>query len=806
MFDARKILCLTLLANAAAYAGTPAPPPVQNPRVPTGAFRMHAPGFEVTPLPVKLTNINNVAYGPDGRLYCAGYDGRIHVLSDSDGDGLEDRAEIFWNKSGDILCPIGMVVNKDGVFVCTQGRIARLRDTSGDGIADECVTVASGWSEKVPGYLNRRVDDCIGLAIDTEGNYYIGLGTANYENPYVLDKTTKDNPKYDRKHVRGSMLKISADGKTREILSTGLRFTVGIEINRHGDLFCTDQEGSTWLPTGNPYDELIHIVKDRHYGFPPRHEKWLPDVFDEPSTVDIGPTHQSTCGFRFNDAVNGRKLFGPEAFADNVFITGQSRGKLFRAQLAKTAFGYVGRPSVLASIGMLPTDLTFSSAGAMVMACHSGRPDWGNGPNAEGTLFKIKSAPMVPVPAAVWAASPLEVRVTFTAPIDPKLVANISISGGKYAREGDHLEPFRPGYAVVKLEQAAPRHKLAIRGTQLSEDRRELRIATAPHPWHSSYSLSLAATTPAEEAKESFELAYNFYGVEAQWFDANATEPAWSGWLPHLDLDASRGLTVGSNSHDNLWAALKKPGRLVLRSTLTSTWDKTVVLLQSPQSLKIRLDGKDVSAAPMRSEIPLPGGGAAIEIELPTGGEKPTALSAGFRCESDTRERPLFLYQQTVPWAPHTPAPVAEKIVDDPQLAGGDPAKGRAIFFGEGKCNACHTIHGEGSNVGPDLTNQSSRHREAIHRDIVEPNATINPDYLAYLVQLKDGRRLEGTLQTFGTEKIKVMDATGKGEELLMSDVKNLKQSKLSFMPEGFKDLGVEKLRDLLAFLTEKKQ
>jgi putative heme-binding domain-containing protein len=202
--------------------------------------------------------------------------------------------------------------------------------------------------------------------------------------------------------------------------------------------------------------------------------------------------------------------------------------------------------------------------------------------------------------------------------------------------------------------------------------------------------------------------------------------------------------------------------------------------------------------------VPLPPAGGSLELTLPTGGEKPCALSAGFRFETDTRERPLFLYQQSLPWTPPTPAPVAVKIVEDPQLAGGDPQKGRAIFFGEAKCNACHTIHGEGASVGPDLSNQFSRQREAILRDIVEPSATINPDYLAYLVQLKDGRRLEGTLQTFGTEKIKVMDATGKGEELNMSDVKSLKQSKLSFMPEGFKDLGMEKLRDLLAFLTSK--
>jgi len=70
-----------------------------------------------------------------------------------------------------------------------------------------------------------------------------------------------------------------------------------------GDLFVTDQEGATWLPNGNPFDELLHIQPGRHYGFPPRHPRHLPDVIDEPSLFDYAPQHQSTCGLTFNEHI-----------------------------------------------------------------------------------------------------------------------------------------------------------------------------------------------------------------------------------------------------------------------------------------------------------------------------------------------------------------------------------------------------------------------------------------------------------------------------------------------------------------------
>jgi hypothetical protein len=44
---------------------------------------MLVPGFTVQELPVHLSNINNLRFAPDGRLFALGYDGRSHVLKSS---------------------------------------------------------------------------------------------------------------------------------------------------------------------------------------------------------------------------------------------------------------------------------------------------------------------------------------------------------------------------------------------------------------------------------------------------------------------------------------------------------------------------------------------------------------------------------------------------------------------------------------------------------------------------------------------------------------------------------------------------
>ena len=123
------------------------------------------PGLRVQRLQVDLTNINSLEYGPDGRLYAAGYDGRVHVLTDTDGDGVEDKSEIYWSKAGDLLTPVGILPTAAGVYLAVRGKIALLKDTDGDGRADVSETVVSGW-ERESHHSDMR-NDAAGVALDT---------------------------------------------------------------------------------------------------------------------------------------------------------------------------------------------------------------------------------------------------------------------------------------------------------------------------------------------------------------------------------------------------------------------------------------------------------------------------------------------------------------------------------------------------------------------------------------------------------------------------------------------------------------
>src|SRR5688500_7529459 len=93
-------------ADALARQGDAGRPlvPVENPP----AVQMFQSGFTARRLPLDLTNINNLRYRDDGKLLALAYDGNVYLLSDSDGDGLEDKADLFWNNEGRIKAPVGM--------------------------------------------------------------------------------------------------------------------------------------------------------------------------------------------------------------------------------------------------------------------------------------------------------------------------------------------------------------------------------------------------------------------------------------------------------------------------------------------------------------------------------------------------------------------------------------------------------------------------------------------------------------------------------------------------------------------------
>jgi glucose/arabinose dehydrogenase len=88
-----------------------------------------------------------------------------------------------------------------------------------------------------------------------DGNMYYGRGCMNFTDPMQTDKKTGQTA-WNRQQEEGTIMKVSPDRKHREIIATGIRFSVGLQFNREGDLFATDQEGATWCPGGNPVDEF----------------------------------------------------------------------------------------------------------------------------------------------------------------------------------------------------------------------------------------------------------------------------------------------------------------------------------------------------------------------------------------------------------------------------------------------------------------------------------------------------------------------------------------------------------------------
>jgi putative heme-binding domain-containing protein len=778
-------LALLLLAAPLSAQDPPAVPDVL----------VFAPGVVAREIPVHLTNINNVRYAADGRLFAAGYDGRVHVLTDTDGDGLEDKVTPFWDKRGELLTPVGMEIAPEGVYIASRGRVSLLKDVGPDGLARTAETVVSGWVQEKHNGNSRN--DASGVALDPKGNLYFSLGCSDYTNAWLLDK--QGVPHYDLKSERGTILKVSPDRKSREIVCTGIRFAVGLAFNKHGDLFATDQEGDTFFPGGNPLDELLHIVPGRHYGFPFRHPKYLPNVFDEPATVEFGPQHQSSCGLCFNEEKPGRARFGPPEWEGDAIVPGFSRGKLWRVPLVKTRSGYVGKPVLLAQFNGLAVDVALSPKGDVVVACHGGKPDWGSGPNGEGRLWKLSwTGKDVAQPALAWPSGPLEVKVAFDR-AQRSDVGNVAIDGGEFVRAADRFERIRPGYKVIPVQLAAPRHALKVSRTALSDDGRTLRLFTGAHPWRCTYGLSLPGA--------GIETAYDLSGIEASWIPEGASAPAWTGWLPHATTVVAAAWTRGSVEHDALKALWQKPGRLTLTGQVFPPVPGATLLLNSSSPFDASAGDRRCSSEPaadgrQRAELRLPDGPGPFPLEFTLRCTGTPDFEVDYRNPEDPTIRPLKAEMLSPSWVPATRAPKEAPAKKAVAAVTGDPAKGRAIFFGpEARCSVCHSFRGEGGHVAPDLSPQTERDPEAVLRDIVEPNAAINPEFVTYVVQLTNGDTVNGVVLSQDADQIVLVDAEAKERPFPRSKIRQFRASALSLMPEGFKKLGDEKLRDLVAYL-----
>ncbi len=816
-----KPLITTFLVTVCALAAEPPIPPVPDRQpeppfasTPAPHFQFLVPGFTVRELPAKLTSLNNIEYAPDGRLFAGGYDGRFHVLRDLDGDGVEEKVDTF-SPEPSANYPLGMAVKDGEPYAVLTDEVVRWRDTNGDGVPDERVTVAKGFDDPelvAASYLNhRRVDSSMALALGPDGTIYVTMGNAGFNNPYWHDK--KGVAHYSTTQRRGCLLRISPEGKVEQ-LNSGLRYIMGLQFNQHGDLFASEQEGATWVPNGNPFDELLHLQPGRHYGFPPRHPRWLPDVVDEPSVWDYAPQHQSTCGFRFNGPAPGRARFGPEHWADNAIVTGESRGKLWRTALAKTAAGYVARTELIACLDLLAVDCAISPQGDLVVCCHTGKPDWGNGPKGDGRIFKISySAKGAPQPVLAWPASETETVVAFDRELDAAAwkgaAGSMKIEAGRYVAAADRLETMRPGYAVVQMQQKQPRTSVPVKSARLGADGRSVIVETASRAAAVNYVLAVAGQC---------DLAHDLSGLAVEWRGGDG--PAWAGWLPHSDFVAAREFTRASAAHEALWKNVAALGELMLNGQL-DLWQMLIPATQPLSVLDYEPEPETVTVTFQSDAVlTLDAPGAKIErvsereSRLTVAGPRENQwtaftltvatpaqqLDVSYSTTRDPRPRALATRRFLVPFA--KPGAADDRTRTIPEITGGNWEAGRALFTGKAACATCHQLRGEGVKVGPDLSNLVHSDYASLLKNITDPSASINPDAVGYTVTLKDGSAVIGTRLAETEAELQIAQPGGTVAKLRKSDIARTEPMTVSLMPAGIdKTLSAAELRDLMTYL-----
>ena len=131
----------------------------------------------------------------------------------------------------------------------------------------------------------------------------------------------------------------------------------------------------------------------------------------------------------------------------------------------------------------------------------------------------------------------------------------------------------------------------------------------------------------------------------------------------------------------------------------------------------------------------------------------------------------------------------------------GDASAGRQFFVGKGQCVSCHLAQGEGSAIGPDLSDIALTLTVGEIRDALEnPDARIAPGYGLVAVRQRDGGTLRGFARSRSSFDLAIQDLKGTFHTVSLDDVASVTEEKTSHMAAV--KASAQELRDVIAYLS----
>jgi putative membrane-bound dehydrogenase-like protein len=149
---------------------------------------------------------------------------RISILTDTDGDGVADKKQVF---ADDLELATGFVFYKDGVIVTQPPQVLFLRDTNGDGVADKREVL----------YDNLGTRDTHAVLNNprwgNDGWIYATHGYSGSQNVKNADGTKSFGT------IGSGLVRFRPDGSAMEQVSSKGGNTWGLTVTSDGELFYT---------------------------------------------------------------------------------------------------------------------------------------------------------------------------------------------------------------------------------------------------------------------------------------------------------------------------------------------------------------------------------------------------------------------------------------------------------------------------------------------------------------------------------------------------------------------------------------
>jgi putative heme-binding domain-containing protein len=157
------------------------------------------------------------------------------------------------------------------------------------------------------------------------------------------------------------------------------------------------------------------------------------------------------------------------------------------------------------------------------------------------------------------------------------------------------------------------------------------------------------------------------------------------------------------------------------------------------------------------------------------------------------------------------------------QAPAGDAARGKAIYLGKGNCQSCHRVNGEGSRLGPDLsdigvprggrggagtakqatpTPAPALDLTALQTSILDPDAEVANSNRLVRVVMKDGTSMTGRLLNHDNFTVQMIDPQGKLRSFQKADLRESTVLVKGLMPSYKGKLSEQEVADLVAYLS----